>query len=189
MHISILWPWLFWTWIASEIALAISTHTRPSEGKTQDRGSIFILWTAIAGSIAASSWTHGALRAANFSGSPWLGPLTVVLLAAALIFRWSAILSLGKSFSVNVAIQKSQTVYRAGLYRVVRHPSYLGILVIFLAVGLRSRNWAGLAIMLVVPGAAILYRIRVEETALEEAFGSEYTAYCKVTRRLIPGIF
>ncbi len=189
MHAAVLWTWLFWAWIASEVALVIATHTRASEGNTQDRGSIFILWSAITASIWASGWIHGHLSATAFSGSPWLKPLTVAVLAAGLIIRWAAILSLGKSFSVNVAIQRSQILYRYGLSRLVRHPSYLGIIFIFVAIGLRSRTWAGLAIMLIAPSAALLYRIRVEEAALQNAFGLEYTAYCKVTKRLIPGIF
>ncbi len=189
MHISILWPWLFWGWTASEVALAIATHTRPSEGNTRDRGSMLLLWISIVAAITLADWTHNILPAATFSGKPWLQPLTVALLAAGLAIRWTAIVSLGKSFSVNVAIQKTQTVYRKGLYRLIRHPSYLGMLFIFLAIGLRTRNIVGVAVLLLIPTAALLYRIRIEETALANAFGAEYIAYCQTTKRLIPGLY
>jgi len=50
-------------------------------------------------------------------------------------------------------------------------------------------GWLSLAVMLVPTTLALLYRIHVEEAALNEAFGEEYAAYSQVTRRLIPGIF
>ena len=103
--------------------------------------------------------------------------------------RWTAILNLGRSFSANVAIQEEQKVHRAGLYRFVRHPSYLGLLIIFFAVGVHSRNWAGLTIAVVPPLAALMYRIHVEEAALNEAFGAEYAEYSRETKRLVPGVY
>jgi protein-S-isoprenylcysteine O-methyltransferase Ste14 len=71
----------------------------------------------------------------------------------------------------------------------VRHPSYLALLLVFLAVGLHSRNWISLAVVLVPTTAALLYRIHVAEAALAEAFGEEYVAYSKVTKRLVPGVY
>jgi|SRR5580693_9857040 protein-S-isoprenylcysteine O-methyltransferase Ste14 len=88
-----------------------------------------------------------------------------------------------------VAIYATQTVHKAGLFRWVRHPSYAGMLLIFTAIGLSQRNWVSLAIMLVFPTAALLYRIHVEEMALTEAFGEDYLEYSRVTRRLVPGIY
>ncbi len=113
----------------------------------------------------------------------------MTVLAAALAIRWTAIITLGKSFSANVAIHQSQKVHRTGLYRVVRHPSYLGLLLVFLAIGLHSRNWIGFAVVLLPTTAALLYRIHVEEAALNLALGDEYAEYSRVTKRLIPGVF
>jgi protein-S-isoprenylcysteine O-methyltransferase Ste14 len=71
----------------------------------------------------------------------------------------------------------------------MRHPSYTGLLLIFLAVGLNTRNWLGLGIIVLLPLAALLYRIHVEEVALTGAFGTEYMEYSRRTKRLIPGIY
>jgi protein-S-isoprenylcysteine O-methyltransferase Ste14 len=106
-----------------------------------------------------------------------------------LAVRWIAIFNLGRSFSANVAIQQEQKVHRAGLYRFVRHPSYLGLLIIFVSVGLHSRNWLGLAVAVMPPLAALMYRIYVEEAALNEAFGEEYAEYTRTTKRLVPGVY
>ena len=189
MHLAALWLGLFWTWTASEVILVLATRTSRSSGNTQDRGSIFLLWSTIVASVSACDWLANSLHMANFSGAPWLKPLTIALMTTGLAIRWTAILSLGRSFSVNVAIKKSQTIYQEGLFRIIRHPSYLGMLLIFLAIGLRSRNLVSLAIMLLGPGAALLYRIHVEEQALEQAFGAEYAAYRQTTKRLIPGLY
>jgi protein-S-isoprenylcysteine O-methyltransferase Ste14 len=43
--------------------------------------------------------------------------------------------------------------------------------------------------VVIAPGAALLYRIHVEERALRGAFGEEYVAYSRVTKRLVPGIY
>jgi protein-S-isoprenylcysteine O-methyltransferase Ste14 len=63
------------------------------------------------------------------------------------------------------------------------------MLLIFAAIGLSQRNWTSLAIMLVFPTAALLYRINVEEMALTEAFGKDYVEYSRCTKRLLPGIY
>lgn len=116
-------------------------------------------------------------------------PFCVLFLAAALALRWTAVLTLGRSFSANVAIRSTQTLHKTGLYRFVRHPSYTGLLLIFVAIGLRTLNGAALVIVLVPILAAMLYRIHIEEAALRGAFGTEYTNYSRTTKRLIPGLY
>ena len=184
-----LWPVCFYAWITSEIGLAIITRTRASQGSLNDRGSLYVLWIVICGTLSSIDWIRLVFPAANFQGGPWLMPCTLLLLIAGLAIRWTAILSLGRAFSVNVAIRTDQQIYRGGLYRYVRHPSYLGMVLIFLAIGLRSRNDVSLVVILLATTAALLYRIRVEERALRQAFGATYADYARSTRRLIPGIF
>lgn len=124
-----------------------------------------------------------------FGGAHALKTTGLAVLIIALVIRWSAIFTLGKFFSSNVAILDSQKLNRSGLYRFIRHPSYLGLLLVFLAIGLHSRNWLSFAIVLAPTAAALLYRIHVEESALLQAFGTEYVSYCKSTSRLIPGLY
>jgi protein-S-isoprenylcysteine O-methyltransferase Ste14 len=65
----------------------------------------------------------------------------------------------------------------------------MGMLVVFVAVGLNAGNWMSLGVVLVLTTLAILYRIHIEEEVLRGAFGEDYAAYCRTTKRLIPGIF
>lgn len=188
MSTSLLWRILFYGWTASEICIAIVTRTRQGSGKVRDRGSMAILWVVILLSVTAAEWIADVAPANKFGGGHWLRIAAILVLLAGLAIRWTAILSLGKAFSANVAIRESQTLYRGGLYRLVRHPSYSGLLLIFLAIAMHERNWLAAAVML-APVAALLYRIHVEEAALHDAFGAQYAAYSKSTRRLIPGIY
>ncbi|QNI32656.1 isoprenylcysteine carboxylmethyltransferase family protein [Alloacidobacterium dinghuense] len=187
--ISTLWTWLYWMWVASEVVIAAVTRTRRSSGNVRDRGSMLLLWIVIVASITACEWIRYTIPATMFGRAHWLQAAALIALMAGLAIRWTAIFTLGKSFSANVAIRESQKVHRTGLYRFVRHPSYLGLLLVFLAVGLHARNWISLVLAVVPTTLALFYRIHIEETALREAFGEEYVAYSRETKRLLPGVF
>jgi protein-S-isoprenylcysteine O-methyltransferase Ste14 len=184
-----LWPALLYGWTASELYIAIATRTRAGGGKRADRGSMAVLWVTIVSAITAAEIISKSTPHDLFRGMAWVDPVAIGLIVSGLIVRWTAILSLGKAFSANVAIRDSQTVYRSGLYRFVRHPSYSGMMLIFVAIALHERNRLSAAILLVSTSAALLYRIHVEESALVNAFGEQYSDYSKTTKRLIPWIY
>jgi protein-S-isoprenylcysteine O-methyltransferase Ste14 len=167
----------------------IATRTRKGGGKLLDRGSMIVLWVTITLSITAGEAVRSMMRHNMFPGAHWLGHAAIAVLAIGIVVRWTAIVSLGKAFSVNVAIRETQTLYQGGLYRFMRHPSYTGMLIIFFAIGLSQRNWYSFAIMMIFPTIALLYRIHVEEAALNQAFGDAYAQYSQRTKRLIPGIY
>lgn len=189
MTLAKLFTILYWTWVASEVLLQVVTRTSRGKGEIKDRGSLLLLLLVIFGSIWAAMWYREADGPTMLVDAHWLKICAITLLVAGLAIRWTAILTLGRSFSTNVAIHATQTVHKTGLFRWMRHPSYTGMLLIFAAIGLRQRNWVSLAIMLVFPTAALLYRIHVEEFALTEAFGEDYLEYSRVTKRLVPGIY
>ena len=189
MSVSLLFTILYWAWIASEILLQVLTPTTRSQGKLRDRGSLILLLAAIFGAIWAAGEYAGRHPHTMFGGATWLETLALVLMAIGLGIRWTAVITLGRSFSTNVAIHATQSLRTTGLYRWVRHPSYSGMLVLFAAVGIYERNWISFAILLIVPTAGLLYRIHVEEQALTEAFGPEYAQYSKRVKRLIPMIY
>jgi protein-S-isoprenylcysteine O-methyltransferase Ste14 len=95
---------------------------------------------------------------------------------------------LGHRFSGLVAIQPGHTLVTTGLYRVIRHPSYLGMLVNSLGWALAFRSGVGvlLTALLIPP---LVARIRAEEKLLRSQFGDEYAVYRRRTSRLIPGVY
>jgi protein-S-isoprenylcysteine O-methyltransferase len=113
----------------------------------------------------------------------------VVLFAAGLILRWWAIITLGRFFTVDVTIEKDHELVERGPFRVVRHPSYTGVLLAFVGLALTFRNWAALLVILMPIGAAFIHRMNVEEDALSRALGSRYAEYMKRTKRLMPFVY
>jgi protein-S-isoprenylcysteine O-methyltransferase Ste14 len=184
-----LWIGLYWAWIVLEIAIAVGTRARRDKANVQDRGTQILMWAVIVLSLTASGWMRHLKLAVMHIGESWLGPASVALLAAGLVVRVTAILTLGKWFTGNVATHTAQTIHRTGLYRMVRHPSYLGMEIIFLAIGLHTHDWACLAVAFIPPTLAVVHRIHVEEAALLGAFGEEYADYMRTTKRLIPGVY
>ncbi|MFZ0394696.1 MAG: isoprenylcysteine carboxylmethyltransferase family protein [Terracidiphilus sp.] len=176
-------------WALGEILLIVLTQTRRGQGKVQDRGTQIILWGVIIISLNSDGWLHRFFPI-NMPGShSWLRPAAVGILILGLAVRTVAIVTLGRSFSTNVAMRAGQGLERSGLYALVRHPSYLGLELILLAFALHTRTWACFAVVLVPPTLAVLYRIQVEERALHLAFGADYKEYRRSTKRLIPGIY
>jgi protein-S-isoprenylcysteine O-methyltransferase Ste14 len=95
---------------------------------------------------------------------------------------------LGNRFSGLVAIQKNHTLVTTGLYSVIRHPSYLGLLVNMLGWGLAFGNWVGVLLTTsILP--PLVARMNAEERLLQSQFGAEYDAYRARTSRLIPGLY
>ena len=189
MTVHLIWKTLYWAWILTEVLVLVVTRTRRGGGDVQDRGSLIVLWTVIFGAMFGGSWVGAVYQPAMFPAGHWLRYVCLGLLMLGLAIRWSAIYTLGKSFSANVAIHSTQKLNQSGLFRWMRHPSYTGMMLIFVAMGLATRNWVGLAMIVVLPMAALLYRIHVEEVALTGAFGAEYVEYSERTKRLIPGIY
>jgi protein-S-isoprenylcysteine O-methyltransferase Ste14 len=115
----------------------------------------------------------------------WLG---VALFAAGGALRIWPVFVLGKRFSGLVAIQSGHTLVTSGVYGVIRHPSYLGLLINSLGWSLAFRSAVGvlLTALLIPP---LLARINAEEGLLRTEFGDDYKAYCSHTSRLIPGIY
>src|SRR5207248_9921080 len=100
----------------------------------------------------------------------WLG---VVLFTAGGALRIWPVFVLGQRFSGLVAIQPGHTLVTNGVYGIVRHPSYLGLLVNSLGWALAFRSGVGVLLTaLMIP--PLLARIRAEETLLRTQFDGEY---------------
>ena len=115
----------------------------------------------------------------------WIG---VVLYLAGGVLRLWPVFVLGRRFSGLVAIQPGHTLVTDGIYRIVRNPSYLGLLVLSLGWALAFRSVVGvvLALINIVP---LVARMRSEEALLHAQFGEQYDAYRRRTWRLVPGLY
>lgn len=155
-------------------------------GQSEDAGSLIWLNITIYASVAMAVF----LAFTNTGFFPYvrkvLARVGLLLIITSLFWGWSAILTLKKYFPVDIALHQGQQLIQAGLYKYIRHPSYLGSLVTFSGVGIALGNWLSLFLLLLPITIAFLKRIAIEENVLTEAFGDQYRNYCKRTWRLLP---
>jgi len=116
--------------------------------------------------------------------APWLG--TALMIAALWLFYRSHA-DLGKNWSVTLELHKGHQLIRRGIYRSIRHPMYMSILLWGLSQGLLLRNW--LAGWSALATFSVLYAVRTprEERMMIEFFGEEYLNYMR-TGRIFPRI-
>jgi protein-S-isoprenylcysteine O-methyltransferase Ste14 len=110
----------------------------------------------------------------------------IFLIVVGIFLRQWAIFILGRFFTTTVSVQKDQKVVDDGPYRFIRHPSYLGMLLTLIGIGVALRSWVGILVILVICCFAIGYRIHIEERVLVSELGDDYIQYMKRTKRLIP---
>ena len=148
-----------------------------------------MIWLVIAVSITAGVLVAQSFQAAALPHGPMLATASVILFVAGIILRWWAIIILGRFFSVDVTIEKDHELVERGPFRILRHPSYTGVLLAFVGLALSLWNWAALLIVLVPIAAAFIHRMNVEEEALSRALGARYAEYMKRTNRLVPFVY
>jgi protein-S-isoprenylcysteine O-methyltransferase Ste14 len=95
---------------------------------------------------------------------------------------------LGRNWSGAIAIKVEHQLIRSGPYRLLRHPIYTGLLAMYIGPAIVTGEW--LAVVGVAFAVLAYWRkIRLEEAALDTAFGADYDAYRRATWALVPGLF
>jgi protein-S-isoprenylcysteine O-methyltransferase Ste14 len=179
---------VFGLFAAGEYAMRFRSRFR-RDGQRAERWSLLVVLATVVGGMIAgltlASWRPGLLGVGRW-------PVFVAglaLMATGLFIRQWAILVLGRFFTVDVRLHPNQPVVDRGPYRWVRHPSYTGLVVFFVGVGLAVTNWASLIVLALVPTIGLLFRIHAEERALLTGLGEPYRRYAATRRRLFPGIW
>jgi protein-S-isoprenylcysteine O-methyltransferase Ste14 len=112
----------------------------------------------------------------------------LALFIAGSLLRVAAVFVLGHRFSGLVAIQEGHELETGGLYRVIRHPSYLGVLLGLFGWALVFRSGIGALLSIgLVP--LLVARMNSEESLLASEFGERYSAYRRRTWRLLPFLY
>lgn len=111
------------------------------------------------------------------------------MIVGGLFIRFKAIHTLGNHFTYNVTILKNHRLVKSGIYKLIRHPGYLGQLSIFIGTALFLNNWLSIFSMSLIIFPAYISRINIEEKFLEIKLTEEYILYKNTTYRLIPYIY
>ncbi len=168
---------------------ALFTKANLSSGEREDRGN---RWVVIAlgalgfASAVVPAWCD-RIGFWVFGGETirWIG---IVFYAGGCGLRLWPVFVLGTRFSGVVAIQPGHSLVTGGIYDAIRHPSYLGMIVLMVGWGLAFRSVVGVLLALaMVP--VVIGRIAAEERLLAMQFGEEYEVFRRRTARLIPGVW
>jgi protein-S-isoprenylcysteine O-methyltransferase Ste14 len=174
--------------LAAGIA-ALFTKGNLSSGEREDRGNRWVLAAfgvlAILLTYLSAFTDRRGLWTIDGEAVRWAG---FALFVIGNVLRLWPVFVLGRRFSGLVAIQPDHQLVTTGIYRYVRNPSYLGMLVGSLGWALAFRAGLGVLItaLFLIP---LLARIRSEERLLADRFGALYDSYRARTWRFLPGIY
>jgi protein-S-isoprenylcysteine O-methyltransferase Ste14 len=180
--------YLSFAFALSEFMLMLFRHSETTAAKTRnDQGSMIFIWAMITLGFTGGFFLakYNSWNIVNYI----ITGIGSILILTGIIIRWLAIIQLGKSFTVDVAITDAARLKKDGLYRKIRHPSYLGLLFIIIGFSVTMNSFYSFLILFLPVTFAIIYRIRVEEKVLTYEFGDDYSEYASKTKKLIPGIF
>lgn len=117
-----------------------------------------------------------------------LDPLGIVVFLLGVAVEVSALRALGGQYSPRVRTSEGQKLVRSGPYRFIRHPVYLGLILVFFSAPIAWASAYG--VLLALPTVPLLLRrIGLEEKAMVLRFGDEYAAYAQRSKRLIPLVY
>ena len=187
-----------WLLIAGYVVMAAfliaqESLRRTPEAKTFrrgafERGSMMLIGVT----LGVGLWLPLIVNVLGFALFPidivgGLVALAVMLIGLGL--RVWAAMTLGGYYTRTLTTTKDHRVVTTGPYSRIRHPAYLGVILLWSGFGVLSSNLV-LALLFPVMFVAIyLYRISVEERMLVEVLGAAYVQYQRRTRKLIPFVY
>jgi protein-S-isoprenylcysteine O-methyltransferase Ste14 len=154
-----------------------------------DRGSMAVImvvsWFGSFAAFLVAAWPPFAIVHARLA---WFVAGLCILIVGRLL-RMHCWRMLGEHFTGNVKVLSDQPVIDRGAYRWVRHPSYTGGILMYLGTGLALTNWLSSLLIAGAGALGYIYRVIVEERALQENLGGRYQEYMRRTKRFVPFIF
>jgi protein-S-isoprenylcysteine O-methyltransferase Ste14 len=171
-----------------EFIMGMKQRRKGSVDKSGDKGSVWMLII----SISIGYWLSYIAYATKIGRiNHWntFFVFGVILVLIGLIIRVSSIMTLKQHFTYIVTKIENHEVIEKGLYKIIRHPGYLGQLIIFTGLSALLSNWLSIILMMVPVLSGYIYRIIIEERFMAEQMGEKYTDYQKRTKRLIPMIY
>src|SRR5947199_6401344 len=182
----VLFDTAYFVWIVSELFGAVLVPRLRGRGETRvrrDRGSgALIIFTVFISIGLALGFGYGGVGVLP----DWVFYPGIFLMLFGVLVRQWAIAVLGRFFSLTVRVATGHRVVTRGPYRLVRHPSYTGVLITFIGLALAVQSSGALLVLFAVFGVSYGYRMRVEERVLLSELGQDYAEYMKRTKRLIP---
>jgi len=171
-----------------EIFMSLRKRLERKIIKSDDKLSVWILaiFISLGYSLSFSIASTKIGRIYHWNTFFAIGSILVVI---GLIIRIKSILTLKEQFTYTITQIENHKLIETGLYKYIRHPGYLGQLIIFLGITTSLSNWLSILLMMTSVLIGYIYRIRTEEKFLIEQMGNKYSDYQKRTKKLIPLIY
>ena len=166
-------------------ALQRRMHGGPlAEGRALQKVVITGAFLALFAMVVFSAYDH---RMGWSSVPAWVSVLGDVLVATGLGIAMLVVIQ-NSYAGATVTVETGQTVVSSGVYKFVRHPMYVGNLIMMIGIPLALGSYWGL--LFVIPGqAVIVFRILDEEKLLTQDLAG-YREYAQRVRyRLVPYVW
>lgn len=171
-----------------EVVMNLRQRGKSTVITSDDEGSLRVLCALITLGYALS-FAIGATRIGRMAHWNVFFAVGAVTALAGLTIRVRSMAALKQYFTYSVARTENHPLIETGLYRIIRHPGYLGQLLVFAGISVSLSNWLAVLLMMVPIAIGYGYRIRVEEDFMIDQMGERYLSYRKRTERLIPLVY
>jgi len=157
---------------------------RIEKNKREDTGSIFYFVVSFV-FVCSASFLEWNFNSKAFGIFTYFGG--AVLLFGALLW-WYAKFSLRSRLHRKKIFERRQMVMD-GPFKVIKHPCYLGTMLMQIGIFIFFESVWGLAAFLLFALPFGIYRMNITESELEKHYGKAYKDYAGRKKRLIPGIY
>jgi protein-S-isoprenylcysteine O-methyltransferase Ste14 len=171
-----------------EVFMNLRQRSKSNVTTSSDESSLWWLYGLITLGYALS-FSIGATKIGRVYDWNTFFAIGMTLFVIGLMIRIHSLLTLKQYFTYSVAKVENHKIIETGLYKFIRHPGYLGQLLIFIGISTSISNWLSILAMMVPITLGYLYRINVEERFMLEQLGEDYSNYQERTKRLIPMIY
>ncbi|NOY58301.1 MAG: isoprenylcysteine carboxylmethyltransferase family protein [Calditrichaeota bacterium] len=166
----------------------VTKRSKKNGTKTKnDKKSLVLFWITIPLSLTIGFFTANRQEWNTLNYSIAILGFSIFMIG--IIIRWVSIIQLNKEFTVDVAITKNHNLKTDGMYKNLRHPSYLGLLLICFGLSISMNSITSFLVITIPILLAIIYRIKIEENLLIKEFGEIYKNYTMRTRKIIPKLY
>ena len=171
-----------------EVFMNLRQRSKSKVTTSSDKSSLCWLYGFITVGYALS-FSIGATKIGRIYDWSTFFAIGIALFVIGLMIRIHSILTLKQYFTYSVAKVENHKLIETGLYKFIRHPGYLGQLIIFIGISTSISNWLSIPFMVIPVAIGYIYRIKVEERFMIEQMGEKYLNYQKRTKSLIPMIY
>jgi len=171
-----------------EVFMNVRQRRKSNIKTSRDKGSLYLLYGLITVGYALS-FAVGATKIGRIYSWNTFFAVGMTLFVVGLLIRIHSILTLRQYFTYSVTKVENHKIIETGLYKFIRHPGYLGQLIIFVGISISIYNWLSNELMIIPVTVGYLYRIKIEEKFMTDQFGEDYQKYQERTKKIIPMLY